>query len=117
MLKGFLRAIQPDQMERLHRGTLQVLQRTGLQMQGEFLLRALANAGCRVDFAARRAWFKPDLDINEAIYKFHRGLEVNADTCAVDSIEDLLFCERQTYLESEHTRAYFREVGWNPRLF
>jgi trimethylamine--corrinoid protein Co-methyltransferase len=61
MLKGFLRVIEPEQMERLHRGTLQVLERTGLRIQGEFLLRALADAGCRVDFAARRAWFKPEL--------------------------------------------------------
>jgi len=58
-----------------------------------------------------------DLEINEAIYKFNRGIEVNADICAVDLINQLLFCERRTYLESEHTRAHFREVGWNPRLF
>jgi len=58
-----------------------------------------------------------DLEINEAIYKFSRGIEVNSDTCAVDLINELLFCERETYLESEHTLAHFREVGWNPRLF
>jgi trimethylamine--corrinoid protein Co-methyltransferase len=61
MLKGLLKAIEPEQMEKLHRGTLEVLERTGLRIQGEFLLRALADAGCRVDFAARRAWFKPEL--------------------------------------------------------
>jgi len=61
MLKGFLSAIEPDQMEKLHRGTLEVLEQTGLQIQGEFLLRALADAGCRVDFTARRAWFPPAL--------------------------------------------------------
>src|SRR5512135_2060860 len=61
MLKGYLSAIEPDQMEALHRGALEVLERTGLQIQGEFLLRALADAGCRVDFRARRAWFKPEL--------------------------------------------------------
>jgi len=61
MLKGLLRVIEPEQMERLHQGTLQVLERTGLRIQGEFLLRALAGAGCRVDFAARRAWFPPEL--------------------------------------------------------
>ncbi len=61
MLKGLLRAIDPAQTEKLHQGTLQVLERTGLRIQGEFLLRALADAGCRVDFAARRAWFQPDL--------------------------------------------------------
>jgi trimethylamine--corrinoid protein Co-methyltransferase len=61
MLKGLLRAIDAEQIERLHRGTLAVLERTGLQIQGEFLLRALADAGCRVDFACRRAWFPPEL--------------------------------------------------------
>ncbi|MBM4024895.1 MAG: hypothetical protein FJ280_05725 [Planctomycetes bacterium] len=58
-----------------------------------------------------------DLEMNEAIYRFHRGLEVNAETCAVDLIHDLLFCERGTYLESEHTLSHFRDTGWNPRLF
>ena len=58
-----------------------------------------------------------DLEMNEAIYKFGRGIEVNADTCAVDLINEMLFCERGTYLESEHTLAHFRDIGWNPRLF
>jgi trimethylamine--corrinoid protein Co-methyltransferase len=58
-----------------------------------------------------------DLEMNEAIYKFGRGIEVNADTCAVDLIHEMLFCERGTYLESEHTLAHFRDIGWNPRLF
>jgi trimethylamine:corrinoid methyltransferase-like protein len=61
MLQGFLRVIDSGQMELLHQGALRILERTGLQIQGEFLLRALADAGCKVDFAARRAWFKPEL--------------------------------------------------------
>jgi len=58
-----------------------------------------------------------DLEINKAIYRFHRGIEVNADTCAVDLINELLFCEKETYLESEHTAEHFRNIGWNPQLF
>src|SRR5512146_1991723 len=61
MLRGLLKALDAQGMERIHRGALEVLERTGLQIQGEFLLRALADAGCKVDFAARRAWFKPEL--------------------------------------------------------
>ena len=57
-----------------------------------------------------------DLEINEAIYKFARGTEVNTETCAVDLINELVFCERRTYLESEHTLAHFRGVGWRPKL-
>jgi trimethylamine--corrinoid protein Co-methyltransferase len=61
MLRGSLKALDAQQMELLHRGALTVLERTGLRIQGEFLLRALADAGCRVDFAAHRAWFEPEL--------------------------------------------------------
>jgi trimethylamine--corrinoid protein Co-methyltransferase len=58
-----------------------------------------------------------DLEMNEAIYQFTRGLEVNDDTCAVDLIHELGFCERRSYLETEHTLRHFRDVGWNPKLF
>jgi trimethylamine--corrinoid protein Co-methyltransferase len=61
MLKGLLKALDITGMERIHQGALAVLERTGLRIRGDFLLRALADAGCRVDFSAHRAWFKPDL--------------------------------------------------------
>jgi len=61
MLNGMLRAIDTEQMDRLHAGALQILERTGLQIQGRFLLEALADAGCKVDFANHRAWFRPEL--------------------------------------------------------
>lgn len=60
-LKGMLKVIDKSQMERFHQGALQVLEKTGLQIRGEFLLNALADAGCRVDFNKQRAWFRPDL--------------------------------------------------------
>ena len=61
MLQGLLRVLDDEQMDRLHAGALRVLERTGLQIQGDFLLSALADAGCKVDFDNQRAWFKPDL--------------------------------------------------------
>jgi len=61
MLQGLLRTISTDQMEQIHQAVLHVLEKTGLQIQGRFLLEALADAGCRVDFDKHRAWFKPDL--------------------------------------------------------
>jgi trimethylamine--corrinoid protein Co-methyltransferase len=48
-------------MEQIHQAVLQVLEKTGLQIRGQFLLEALADAGCRVNFDTHRAWFKPDL--------------------------------------------------------
>ena len=61
MLKGLLRVLDSGQMDRIHAAALNVLERTGLHIRGEFLLNALAEAGCKVDFAAQRAWFRPDL--------------------------------------------------------
>jgi len=58
-----------------------------------------------------------DLDMNEAIYRFARGMDVDDDTCAVDLIHELLFCEDRTYLETEHTVGRYRSIGWYPRLF
>ncbi len=61
MIRGLLRAIDDEGMERVHNAALRVLEQTGLLIRGEFLLRALADAGCRVDFAKQRAWFRADL--------------------------------------------------------
>ena len=61
MLKGLLRTLDDGQMELLHEGILRVLETTGLRFQGRFLLQALADAGCRVDFDTHRAWLKADL--------------------------------------------------------
>ncbi len=61
MLKGLLKTISADQMEKIHQAVLHVLEKTGMQIQGKFLLEALADAGCRVDFDKHRVWFNPDL--------------------------------------------------------
>ncbi len=61
MLRGVLKVIDKEQMDRLHEGILNVLENTGLRIRGPALLEALAGAGCRVDFEQQRAWFRPDL--------------------------------------------------------
>jgi trimethylamine--corrinoid protein Co-methyltransferase len=61
MIRGLLRVIDDEGMNRLHEAALQVLETTGLILRGRFLLEALADAGCRVDFERQRAWFRPEL--------------------------------------------------------
>ena len=61
MLTGILRVVDDRQMDRMHEAILTVLEKTGLQIRGRFLLEALADAGCKVDFDNHRAWFKPEL--------------------------------------------------------
>ena len=61
MLKGLLRVIDERDMDRLHDAALCILEKTGMRIRGEFLLRALADAGCKADFGEHRVWFKPEL--------------------------------------------------------
>ncbi|MBT3378728.1 MAG: hypothetical protein HN742_21450 [Lentisphaerae bacterium] len=61
MLTGRLNAASPAELEALHGSALAVLERTGLKLRGRFLLEALADAGCRVDFAEERAWLRSDV--------------------------------------------------------
>jgi trimethylamine:corrinoid methyltransferase-like protein len=65
MLKGLIRVIDENDVERLHQAALQVLEQTGLILRGDFLLHVLADAGCRVDFARQRAWFRPELVVQQ----------------------------------------------------
>jgi len=45
-------------------------------------------------------------------YRFARGMEVDDDTCAVDLIQELMFCQDHTYLETQHTAHSYCSVGW-----
>ena len=72
MLKGLLRVIDDRQMQQVHLAALEVLQKTGMTIRGRFLLEALADAGCRVDFESERAWFTPDLVEKQIIAQRNR---------------------------------------------
>ena len=54
-----------------------------------------------------------DLDAAKSMYGFARGIEVTGETMCLDLIDRLEFCERHTYLESEHTLKHFRDVLWD----
>jgi trimethylamine--corrinoid protein Co-methyltransferase len=65
MIKGLIRVVDDEGMNRIHQAALQVLETTGLIIRGRFLLEALADVGCRVDFEQQRAWFRPDLVVRQ----------------------------------------------------
>jgi len=48
-----------DQLERIHSATLRVLERVGLQVRSESILRELGAAGARIDVATMRACLPP----------------------------------------------------------
>ncbi len=56
-----------------------------------------------------------DLEMNEVLYNFYAGMEVNEETMCLDLISEMEFAQR-TYLETEHTARHFRREGWLPKL-
>ena len=58
-----------------------------------------------------------DLDVNTALYKFGRGIEVNDDTLALELINEMEFCENTAYIQTEHTLDNFRDVLWDTKIF
>jgi len=67
MLKGFTRKFRPleilseEQIEEIHRGTLEVLWVTGVRIEHEGALRLFEKDGCRVDYDEMRVHFPPNL--------------------------------------------------------
>ncbi|MBN1298475.1 MAG: trimethylamine methyltransferase family protein [Actinobacteria bacterium] len=65
MLKGIIKVFDEHELEIMHQSVLEVLEKTGLKIHGNFLLKALAEAGCRVDFQKQQAWLKPEVVQNQ----------------------------------------------------
>ena len=61
MLTGMIKVLSAGDMDKLHDAALTVLQNAGLRIHGRFLLEALREHGCKVDFDDMRAWFDPAL--------------------------------------------------------
>ena len=66
-LRGFTRNFKPlevltdEQVEAIHKGTMEVLWVTGVRIEHERALRFLEKSGCRVDYENSRVRFPPDL--------------------------------------------------------
>ena len=62
-LKGFTRKFKPlellteEEVESIHRGTLEVLWKTGVRMEHERALKLLERNGCKVDYGSSRVHF------------------------------------------------------------
>jgi len=67
MLKGFTRKFKPleiltqEQVEEIHRATLDVLWQTGVRFESERALKLFAKNGCKVDYKMHLVRFMPDL--------------------------------------------------------
>jgi trimethylamine--corrinoid protein Co-methyltransferase len=56
-----IRYLNPDEMQRIHRAALRILDEVGMQVESKEALEYLQAFGCRVDFDRRRVKFPSDL--------------------------------------------------------
>jgi len=83
MLKGFTRnlpafkILTEEQLESIHRGTLDILQETGISVYNERALKVFKKAGCNVDFETKRVKFSPGL-VEECLRKAPSSFRVKA---------------------------------------
>jgi trimethylamine--corrinoid protein Co-methyltransferase len=81
--KGFTRRFKPieiltdEQIEEIHRGTLDVLERTGIRFESEKALTFLADHGCKVDFKNNRVRI-PSSIVEESLSKCPTSFELNS---------------------------------------
>lgn len=98
------------------------LQAAFMKMYRQMAFACTASCSLPVGLLDNGAVFSPtqtmlDLDASKAVYMFGRGLEVNADTLCVDLIKQLEFCQSGSYLDTDHTLRFFRNVLWDPKYF
>lgn len=80
---GFVRNFEPlkiltaEQIEYIHRGTIQVLEETGVRILHERALKLLENNGCQVDYDQERVRIPPGL-IQECLSKCPSGFMIRA---------------------------------------
>jgi len=82
-MKGFIRNFKPleilteEQIEAIHRGTLDVLERTGLRIEHKRALKLLEKNGCKVDYNNNRVRFPPGL-VEESLRKCPSSFHLKA---------------------------------------
>jgi trimethylamine--corrinoid protein Co-methyltransferase len=69
---GLIKILTPEEMQRLHEAALEILDRVGMWIDHPEALEYLRTADCRVDMAARRATFPPEVT-QRALDTMRRG--------------------------------------------
>ena len=83
MRKGFTRKFEPvkilssTQVEYIHSATLEVLEKTGVKLESDKVLKLLKESGCKVDFETRIVKFPPHL-VEESIRRTPSSFSVKA---------------------------------------
>ena len=58
-----------------------------------------------------------DLEISEALERFHGSFEISEESIALDQIEGMLQKDATNFLDTDHTARHFRSEQWYPKWF
>jgi trimethylamine--corrinoid protein Co-methyltransferase len=115
-MKGFRRTFKPleilneERIEEIHRGTLTVLERTGIRIEHKRTLKLLKENGCSLDSRNMRVRFPAGL-VEECLRKAPSCFMVKAR----DPKNDLLVGGNTTYFGSEPGTKTVDLATWEPR--
>jgi trimethylamine--corrinoid protein Co-methyltransferase len=115
---GLVVNVEPAYLEAKCPGMQAAFMKTYRQMA----LASMASSSLPIGLLDNGSVFSPvqamiDLEVNQALYDLHKGLEITEETLGVDLINDMGFCETKAYIETEHTLRHFRDVTWDSTLF
>jgi len=115
-LKGFTRNFKPleilteEEIEAIHRGTLEVLWKTGVRMEHERALKLLEKNGCKVDYHEMRVHFPPGL-VEESLRKAPSSFHAQAR----DGKNSLMVGDNTFYLAVAPGQQTVDLDTWEPR--
>jgi len=116
MLKGFTRNFKPleiltdEQIESIHRGTLDVLEITGVRIEHEGALKVFADHGCQADFDERRVRI-PGWLVEDCLRKCPSSFAVRAR----DAKNDVRIGGNALYFENSIGMRTVDLDTWEPR--
>ena len=114
--KGFTRKFRPleilteGQVEEIHRGTLYILEHTGVVFLHEEVLKLLKNNGCHVDFGNNRVKFPPAL-VEECIRRCPSSYLIRAR----DPKHDLIIGGNTSYFTPQVGKDIADQNTWETR--
>jgi len=116
-LKGFTRKFRPvellteEEVEAIHRGTLEVLWQTGVRMEHERALKLLDRNGCKVDYHEMRVRIPPAL-VEESLRKCPSSFHAQAR----DDKKSLVLGGNNLYLAPAPGQQTVDLDTWEPRV-
>jgi trimethylamine:corrinoid methyltransferase-like protein len=114
---GLVLNVEPAYVEAKCPGIQAALLKTYRQMA----FAATVSASLPIGLLDSASTFSPtqaiiDRDINLAQYRFAQGIEVSPEALCVDLINEMEFCEKSAYIQTDHTLHHFRDLLWDSQL-